>query len=219
MNTALLNEADLATTRDTYDNFAELAAHETEGVAWARELRPAPGSDLAHIAVHGGGIEVGTTEAANAAAGDSHNYYSFRGKKKASSNRDLHVTSSHFDEPRCVALQHSMVRTVSWHGFHSTQKITEVGGLDDQFKMWVKRSLQHAGFAVTDAAVERAGRNPQNICNRNLSGYGVQLELSTAQRAAFFRNGDMSASNRQHTTEEFTHYIEAVQLAYRRLRA
>ncbi|MEV6839948.1 poly-gamma-glutamate hydrolase family protein [Streptomyces sp. NPDC051133] len=219
MDSVLLNGADLTAAHDTYDDFAELAAHETEGVDWTRELRPAPGSDLAHIAIHGGGIEVGTTEAANAAAGDSHNYYSFRGRKKTSTNRVLHITSSHFDEPRCVALQNSMVRTVSWHGFHSTTKITEVGGLDEQFKLWVKRSLQHAGFTVIDAAAERAGRNPTNICNRNLSGYGVQLELSTAQRAAFFRDGDTSAANRQHTTEEFSRYIEAVQVAYRRLRA
>jgi phage replication-related protein YjqB (UPF0714/DUF867 family) len=145
--------------------------------------------------------------------------YSFRGKKKATTNRVLHITSSHSDEPRCVALQNGMVRTMSWHGFHSAQKATEVGGLDEQFKLWVKESLQHAGFVVVDAAAERAGRDPQNICNRNLSGHSVQLELSTTQRAAFFRDGDLSAANLQHNTEEFSRYIEAVQVSYRRLRA
>ncbi|MFE4869444.1 poly-gamma-glutamate hydrolase family protein [Streptomyces sp. NPDC056682] len=220
MKTALLNEASLARARrDTYYNFAELAAHEADGLDWTRELRRAPDSDLAHIAIHGGGIEAGTTEAADAAAGDSHNYYSFSGKKKASSNRDLHITSSRFDEPRCVVLQRNVVRTVSWHGFHGTDKVTEIGGLDQDFKQWVKRSLLHAGFSVIDAAFERSGSNPQNICNQNLSGRGVQLELSTAQRAAFFRNGDLSAINRSNTTAEFSDYIEAIQLAYRRLRA
>lgn len=219
MTTSSSRRTLLAAGGDKYSNFAELAAHEAEGIHWTREIRRVPDSDLAHIAIHGGGIEVGTTEAARAAAAGSHNYYSFRGRKKASTNRDLHVTSSHFDEPECVALQKTMVRTVSWHGFHDSAKITEVGGLDEDFKLWIMRSLQLAGFTVVNAAPERAGRNTLNIANRNLTGRGVQLELSTAQRAAFFTNGDASAGNRMNVTEEFNAYIEAVQCAYRRLRA
>ncbi|MGW2877040.1 poly-gamma-glutamate hydrolase family protein [Streptomyces sp. NPDC001233] len=218
MNTVLLNEADFTAARDTYNNFTELAAHEREGVDWVTELRPAAGSDLAHIAIHGGGIEVGTTEAARAGAGCTDNYYSFRGKKSAG-NGTLHITASHFDEPQCVDLQRDMVRTVSWHGFSSSVMVTEIGGLDEEFKHWVSVSLKHTGFAVAPASSERAGESPRNICNRNLSGRGVQLELSTAQRAAFFKDGDMSAHNRTNTTGEFDRYVEAIQAAYRRLRA
>ncbi|WP_037685950.1 poly-gamma-glutamate hydrolase family protein [Streptomyces aureocirculatus] len=206
-----------ATVTDTYKNFADLAAHESEGIDWSREVLRVPASDLSHIAIHGGGIEVGTTEAARAAAGDSHTFYSFRGKK--ASNRALHITSSRFDEPTCLSLQADMTRTVSWHGFHDPLKVTEVGGLDEHLGLWITRSLEHAGFPVTGAAPERAGRDPRNICNRNLTGQGVQLELSTAQRAAFFRDGATSAGNRKNTTAEFALYIEAVQAAYRRMRA
>ncbi|MEV0445524.1 poly-gamma-glutamate hydrolase family protein [Streptomyces spectabilis] len=208
-----------AANTDTYKNFADLAAHETEGVDWSREVHRVPDSDLAHLAVHGGGIEVGTTEAARAAAGSSHNYYSFQGRKKTSTNRVLHVTSSRFDEPTCESLQGEMTRTVSWHGFQGSAKVTEVGGLDLDLGLWITRSLRHAGFTVQTAAPERAGQDPRNVCNRNLSGRGVQLELSTAQRAAFFLNGDTSAANRKNTTAEFDCFIEAVQLAYRRSRA
>ncbi|GHE11437.1 poly-gamma-glutamate hydrolase family protein [Streptomyces alanosinicus] len=218
MNSTLLNGAHFTAARDVYDNFAELASREREGVDWAIELCRAPGSDLAHIAIHGGGIEVGTTEAARAAAGRTDNYYSFRGKKSAG-NGTLHITASHFDEPECVDLQRDMVRTVSWHGFSNRVMVTEVGGLDEEFKHWVTVSLKHAGFAVAPASPERAGESPRNICNRNLSGRGVQLELSTAQRAVFFKDGDMSALNRSKTTGEFDRYIAAIQAAYRRLRA
>ncbi|MDF2263855.1 poly-gamma-glutamate hydrolase family protein [Streptomyces coacervatus] len=51
---------------NTCNDFAGLAASETEGAQWSREFHRAPGSDLAHIAIHGGVIEVGTTEAAQA---------------------------------------------------------------------------------------------------------------------------------------------------------
>ncbi|WP_369252114.1 poly-gamma-glutamate hydrolase family protein [Streptomyces sp. R41] len=74
-------------------------------------------------------------------------------------------------------------------------------------------------LTVADAAPERAGDNPRSICNRNLSGRGVQLELSTAQRAAFFKDGDMGMANRSNRSEEFNRYVAAVQTAYRRLRA
>ncbi|MEU5683634.1 hypothetical protein DEJ48_36880 [Streptomyces venezuelae] len=213
-----MNSTRRATGTDTYKNFADLTANETEGIHWSREAHRVPASDLSHIAIHGGGIEVGTTEAARAAAGGSHNFYSFHGKK-ASANRVLHLTASHFDEPLCEALQADMVRTVSWHGFHDPLKITEVGGLDEHLALWITRSLEHAGFPVTGAAPERAGQGPRNICNRNLAGQGAQLELSTAQRTAFFRGGDTSAENRGNTTAEFSRYIEAVQAAYRRARA
>ncbi|ANP56921.1 hypothetical protein AVL59_32075 [Streptomyces griseochromogenes] len=206
------------TASDTYSNFADLAAHEEEGVHWSRECRRVPGSDLAHIAIHGGNIEAGTTEAALACAGSTDNYYSFKGNK-AGANRTLHVTSTHFDEPQCVDLQGGMVRTVSWHGFSSGAKITEVGGLDHDFSYWITVSLQHAGFPVADAAPERVGSSPRNICNRNLAGRGVQLELSRAQRAAFFTNNDMSGGNRNNVTEEFHRYVDAIQAAYRRLRS
>jgi hypothetical protein len=47
----------------------------------------------------------------------------------------------------------------------------------------------------------------------------IQLELSSAQRAAFFKDGDMTTANRSNVTEDFNRYVEAVQVAYRRLRA
>ncbi|MER6543135.1 poly-gamma-glutamate hydrolase family protein [Streptomyces sp. NPDC001250] len=206
------------TASDTYSNFADLAAHEDEGLHWTRECRRVPGSDLAHIAIHGGHIEAGTTEAALACAGSADNYYSFKGIKTGA-NRTLHVTSTDFDEPQCVDLQSGMARTVSWHGFSGGDKITEVGGLDHDFSYWITVSLQHAGFPVAEAAPERAGSSPLNICNRNLAGRGVQLELSRAQRAAFFMNNDMSGGNRNNVTAEFHRYVEAIQAAYRRLRA
>ncbi|MGB8946501.1 MAG: poly-gamma-glutamate hydrolase family protein [Streptomyces sp.] len=59
-----MNLSSRATAVDTYKSFAELAAHETEGVDWSREAHRVPESDMVHLAVHGGGIEVGTTEVA-----------------------------------------------------------------------------------------------------------------------------------------------------------
>jgi phage replication-related protein YjqB (UPF0714/DUF867 family) len=55
------------------------------------------GSDVCIIAPHGGKIEKWTSEIATALAGDDYNLYLFEGLKRAK-NRDLHITSSRFDE-------------------------------------------------------------------------------------------------------------------------
>jgi phage replication-related protein YjqB (UPF0714/DUF867 family) len=203
---------------DKYGSFDELAANEPEGVTWSREWWFNDISDVAHIAIHGGGIEQGTTEAARAGACGSHNYFSFLGRK-SSGNSELHVTSTKFDEPNLVALQARMARTVSWHGFAGTEKVTQVGGLDEEYALWIRRSLEAAGFVAVSASSEIGGRSPDNIANKNLRGAGVQLEVSTAQRSAWFEGNDPSAGNRGNTTEEFDRYVNAVRIAYRRLRA
>ena len=55
-------------------------------------------SAYAIIAPHGGGIEPGTTELAEAIARNDFSFYTFEGKKRTS-NRDLHLTATRFDEP------------------------------------------------------------------------------------------------------------------------
>ena len=55
------------------------------------------------MAPHGGGIEPGTTEIAEAVAGHEHTFYSFSGVK-ARGNSVLHITSSRFDEPEGIAI-------------------------------------------------------------------------------------------------------------------
>ncbi len=57
------------------------------------------------IAPHGGRIERGTSQIAEAVAGNQHTFYAFEGLKSClKSNRVLHITSDHFDEPTALAL-------------------------------------------------------------------------------------------------------------------
>ncbi len=42
---------------------------------------------------------------------------------------------------------------------------------------------------------------------------GVQLEISTAQRKAFFENNDWSKSNRMNLTTAFYEYVDAINYA------
>ncbi len=199
-----------------YASYAALAAEQTEGVDYTRTSVTPSGAAWASIAIHGGGIEGGSGEMAEEVAGSIMAFYEFAGIK-ASGNSDLHITSTLFDEPNAVALVGASVRTLSFHGFTGTAgvKETAVGGLDTALGAIISARLASAGFNVGAAPSEISGSDPTNICNENLSLAGVQLELSNAQRAAFFTGGDTGAASRAGPrTDEFYAYAAAVAGAY-----
>lgn len=80
---------------DKYSSFSELSAYERRGVDYEISVRPQLASSVAVIAPHGGGIERRTAGIAQRI------FYCFRGLKHRE-NRDLHITSHKFDEPKCA---------------------------------------------------------------------------------------------------------------------
>jgi phage replication-related protein YjqB (UPF0714/DUF867 family) len=63
-----------------------------------------------------------------------------------------------------------------------------LGGLDHQRLDILRGTLQQKGFVVeTSPNVE--GRCLQNICNRCISGRGIQLELTMALRKSLLEKG------------------------------
>ena len=200
---------------NVYAGYEQLARATREGVDYRRELRRAH-SGVAHIAVHGGGIEAGTAEAADAvAAANGQNYYAFVGLR-STGNNELHITSIRFDEPMCVELQLASRRTVSYHGCAGEQAVVHLGGADQELKRHVGRSLAEAGFAVDwNTAEDINGSDRRNICNRNASGAGLQLELSAGLRAAFFPGGRTGRAARESgaRTEVFRRFVATLAAA------
>ncbi|MEU0857409.1 poly-gamma-glutamate hydrolase family protein [Streptomyces griseofuscus] len=195
---------------DLYNSYAELASGQIEGIDYQRSWRLSEFSTLLHLAIHGGGIEPGTTELAAAAAGDMHDFYTLDAFKPAGTNSDLHITSTRYDEPQALAMVQAATHVISWHGAAGTAPATHLGGLDFNLRDQIGQSLQEAGFTVQLASDEINGNDPTNICNRCSRGKGVQLELTNAQRTLFFANGDLTRANRKSTTAAFTAYVAAV---------
>lgn len=204
---------------DLYADYAALAAAETEGVDYSRTAVAPTGATWAAIAIHGGGIEPGSGEIARevSSAGVRMAYYEFAGLK-LSGNVDLHITSTNFDEPQALALVAGVDRCLSFHGYTGTEGVAEtaIGGLDTDLVDRIITALTTAGFAVTTAPSEIAGTDPANICNLTATSAGVQLELSRAQRDAFFPNGENTAAVRDSgaRTAEFYRYASAIRSAY-----
>jgi phage replication-related protein YjqB (UPF0714/DUF867 family) len=165
------------------------------------------------MAIHGGGIEGGTSEIALATAGYDpatlapaadghglHDFWLFEGLLP-SGNRDLHVTAFNYNESIATELVQNARRCVSLHGCSDIQangKI-QLGGLDHELRDIVLEELTIAGIpAEITTNRELDGSSQDNIANKTKIGGCVQLEMGASYRASLF--GTNTRRQRKNTT-------------------
>ena len=154
---------------------------------------------------HGGAVEPGTSEIAKAVAAHSLNLAIFEGIK-AQGNSDLHITSTNFDEPRCVRIVEQADFVIALHGERSADKVVYIGGADAILSKSITLALAEAGYEVRKHQSRNLqGMAPQNICNRGRRNVGVQLELTKGLRATFFSS--LTAEGRKSKTSEFHDFV------------
>lgn len=172
---------------DRYSNYAELARREKCDGDYTIIYREAA-SDFVVMAPHGGGIEPGTVDVADAVAAGDHTFYAFKGLK-AKGNASLHINSNRFDEPVGVKAAAEARIAVTIHGSRDLEAVVHVGGRNRELKERIVAELNRAGFkaAICETPGLR-GIREENICNRCRSGEGVQLEISRGMREKLFEN-------------------------------
>jgi phage replication-related protein YjqB (UPF0714/DUF867 family) len=166
-------------------------------------------SGITVMSIHGGGIEPGTTEIADAVAGKMHSFYSFSGSKTRG-NRRLHITSTRFDEPvgLCMVRKSDTVLTI--HGCRDAESVVYIGGRNMDLGEKLRCALIKAGFTARSAA-RLPGMHPQNMCNQCRSGSGVQLEISAGLRREMFA-ANLRAQPRL-STRVFRRFVLTLQTA------
>ena len=174
---------------DKYKNFAELAGAEAQGVDYricCVDLQ----TPVVVLAPHGGWIEPGSSQIAKAIAQDDYSFYCFEGLDAGRPHSDLHVTSSHFDEPHAVKLVTTAETVVAVHGRldRDDPKTVWMGGRDDALRQSIVSSLEAFGFSAASEGHPLLGRQRENICNRGRTGAGVQLELPRGLRDRLVRD-------------------------------
>ena len=112
------------------------------------------------IPPHGGGIEPGTTEIADAVAGNQHIFYSFEGLKDKG-NLDLHITSRHFDEPVAIRIAENSDTILALHGCEGNEKVVYIGGRDEILKKRARDALESANILVIESP-RFSGKSPLN---------------------------------------------------------
>ncbi|MFJ3581376.1 poly-gamma-glutamate hydrolase family protein [Streptomyces sp. NPDC090127] len=166
--------------------YRELAGQ--EGTTFSRRFRrheqfdtsmttAAPVRRTAILALHGGGIEIGTSELCLGIAGYSpgdaagapilptvHDYWMFEGLL-SSGNKELHVTSKNCDDHVALSTAASHLNVLSLHGCKFDQlrlptatypptgdrRVAVVGGLNKAFRTALVQELNAAGFPAIDS--------------------------------------------------------------------
>lgn len=198
---------------DTYANFAELGVAECEGVDFCVCVVPREATSTVVLAPHGGGIEPGTSEVAKQIAGNDLSCAMFEGRKPTGNSR-LHITSTNFDEPRCLALVTAADNVLTIHGEGSEKPVVFLGGRDATLGARLRTALEEASYMVeVHKDPKLQGMALANVCNRGRKRAGVQLELSFGLRRLFFAS--LSAEGRTKPTDELMKFAAAVRKGLR----
>ena len=202
---------------DKYASFEEMWKHEPENFDFKvrYEIR---GSTVAIVAPHGGGIEPGTSELAEAIADKDLSFYIFEGIK-SSNNGDLHITSTRFREARCDQVTASCSVVVTIHGKGDGTSVVFLGGKDsptaveaNRLRKAIESELKNCGFSVSPPPSGILGKDNNNLCNRGTSGAGIQLELSHGLRASMFADVGKRAG-RKTSKQPFHDFVAAIRKA------
>lgn len=159
---------------------------------------------------HGGGIEPGTTELVKEIASTDMSYYSFTAKRKTN-NKWLHITSTNFDEPTCLAMQSTATTSVAIHGSNEPELAIYIGGQDVQMikhimEIFKKHDLDQY---VAPTLKDILGLSKNNIVNKNPIKAGVQFEFSYGIRKMMFENVD-KAKGRINKTPFFWKIVHSI---------
>ncbi|MDR0860716.1 MAG: poly-gamma-glutamate hydrolase family protein [Candidatus Peribacteria bacterium] len=163
---------------DTYQTLTELSHDHQKGkdfeILTGNEEHP----DIALLAIHGGWIELGTEEIVKALAGDEFAYYIFAGRKP-SDNRDLHITTTHFDDPLAQKMVKQAKISLSFHGCSDENcRSIDIGGGNDEL---TKKFYEHCKTKAESLGIDFTyrqvfpGEEADNIINLNTTG--IQMEI------------------------------------------
>lgn len=170
-------------------SYAQLLASYRENKDFQIISHTSPQAKLLCIAIHGGAIEPGTKDV----VWQLHNLmprksslYVFDSTLPWAANQygndAHHITSTKFDEPIALNMVNLHQMIISIHGCEGNKPAILMGGLDEALKTTLADTFEENGLCVKRDSHKYPGTSKHNICNRGLSGQGVQLELTQALR-------------------------------------
>ena len=168
-------------------SFKDLSLLKKEGQDFEVNLRTGTTQSLV-MAIHGGTIEPGTSELADATAGEKHSYYSFTGL--VDDYLSLHLTSTEFDEPRLLVLAQQAQNCLGLHGLKDDQIDFCIGGANaEKRKRYFKLlSQKFPKWRTCELCCPpNLGTSSQNIVNK-CQFSGVQIEMGSTLRLELKQN-------------------------------
>src|SRR5699024_5500366 len=182
--------------QDYYKSMTELYNDTKEGIDWKKDTRDV-GKSVLIVAPHGGNIEQGTAELTKLVSNNGDfDYFSFEAIRP-SNNTQLHVTSTNYDDATLHDMIQDRTATISIHGAQGEEQLVYLGGYQSPLRDAIQSQLERKGFVVKIPPEYLGGLSNANFINKVEESTGVQLELTTALRKAFFKDGDASTASRK----------------------
>ena len=168
-----------------YQSMTDLVSQEPAKGNYFFQIDDSRQSNVKLFAPHGGCIEPCTGNIVIEIAAGVVDYYIFNGIRKAQCYQTLHVTSTQYDEPRCLAMVRGAKVALAIHGCDGEESFMEVGGATRLLNEQLSSYLTRMNFPVVQAAQHRTGEDALNFINQASIG-GLQLELSAGFRRSLF---------------------------------
>ncbi|KAL1922158.1 uncharacterized protein VTP21DRAFT_10800 [Calcarisporiella thermophila] len=195
------NQTQVRSTGDTYRNFAALmeACKQDNTIKYSIDAQER-GGNMIVLGIHGGNIELGTSEIVRAIANYADKpqlpYYLFESHVSPSNNQrryNLHITSTRFDEPNAIEMTTRKTTVISIHGAANETNIVYMGGLDEDLSRKVGGQLRNANLSFKfevnfNPPRGLTGKEPNNIVNKGRTRKGTQLEITRGMRRRLTRN-------------------------------
>jgi len=200
-----------ADERVKYSSYAQMARSEKRDIDFKVVYRHGSKSFLI-AAPHGGGIEPGSSELADAIAGDTYGFYSFYGLKKDPSA--LYLPSTGFDEPELMRVTKNYSATISVHVIEGSDSLIYIGGSNRQLADAIAGALGAKGYLVKVPPTFSSAFSSSNFINRSVPG-GVQIEITSALVGGMFRgpvSSERIRTDKTRRTAEFSRFVDAVRL-------
>jgi phage replication-related protein YjqB (UPF0714/DUF867 family) len=170
-------------------SFKDLAKKHVEGRDYQIRIA-SKRSRVLVMAPHGGKIEPGTSEIAEAIADSDYSLYCFEGLK-SHAKKLFHVESHRFDEPSASQAVAKSEVIIAIHGQNNRKNaFIMIGGLNSDLRLCVEAALKAADFETRAATKTTRGSDPHNICNRGKLKAAVQLEISRRLRESLKNDDD-----------------------------
>lgn len=179
--------------KDKYINYAALKTAKQEGRDYQIVVRTVtPSINAVVIGPHAGRIEEHISTIATAVVGDDIDLYLFEGLMP-SENKDLHITSENFDEPKALKLLATKSLVIAIHGREDKDDLDRIylGGRDNELTGEIARQLEQVGFVTLADGHQFPGEKATNICNRGATNQGSQLEIPKSIRKRLARDSEL----------------------------
>jgi len=163
-------------------------------------------SKIKLFAPHGGCIEPCTSHIVMSLATGTYDSYIFNGIRKKECFKNLHVTSTNYDEPHCLMMARDSEMAISVHGCNDSDDHIQIGGGNKAAAAKLADCLTTNGYVVVTPSDDLQGANPKNFINLSRRK-GIQLELSVGFRKNLFPSFPKSI---QKDPKQFDRFIKTM---------